>query len=237
MPRLSAGRVQSVATRLVVDRERERMRFRVASYWDLDGTFDAGSAHAERMFPAKLHSLDGARVARGSDFDESGNLKQGLTTRGDQAGTLVQHVDRARAEALVQALRRHHLRGPVGRGAALHPQALRAVPHHDAAAGGLAQARVRRLADDVGRAAALRERLHHLHEDRLDHAVGVGGQRGPLARSASSTAASTCRTHRARTPRRSRTPRRPTRRSARPATPSGPRRRPGSRATSSVSTS
>jgi DNA topoisomerase-1 len=104
MPRLSAGRVQSVATRLVVDRERERMRFKVASYWDLDGTFDAGSSHAERMFPAKLHSLDGARVARGSDFDESGNLKPGLTTRGDQAGTLVQHVDRARAEALVQAL-------------------------------------------------------------------------------------------------------------------------------------
>ncbi len=40
MSGLSAGRVQSVATRLVVDRERERMRFRVASYWDLEGTFD-----------------------------------------------------------------------------------------------------------------------------------------------------------------------------------------------------
>jgi DNA topoisomerase-1 len=104
MPRLSAGRVQSVATRLVVDRERERIRFKVASYWDLDGTFDAGSAHAERMFPAKLHSLDGARVARGSDFDESGRLKEGLTTERGQAGTLVQHVDRARAEALVEAL-------------------------------------------------------------------------------------------------------------------------------------
>ena len=42
MSGLSAGRVQSVATRLVVDRERERMRFRPASYWDLEGTFDAG---------------------------------------------------------------------------------------------------------------------------------------------------------------------------------------------------
>ena len=43
MSGLSAGRVQSVATRLVVDRERERMAFRVASYWDLEGTFDAGA--------------------------------------------------------------------------------------------------------------------------------------------------------------------------------------------------
>jgi DNA topoisomerase-1 len=54
MPRLSAGRVQSVATRLVVDRERERIAFRTASYWDLAGTFDAGSDHEPRMFPARI---------------------------------------------------------------------------------------------------------------------------------------------------------------------------------------
>ena len=54
MSGLSAGRVQSVATRLVVDRERERMAFRLATYWDLEGTFDAGSKHEQRMFPAKL---------------------------------------------------------------------------------------------------------------------------------------------------------------------------------------
>src|SRR3954471_18734367 len=75
MSGLSAGRVQSVATRLVVDRERERMRFRVASYWDLEGTFDAGADHADRMFPARLHSLDDVRVARGSDFLDDGSLK------------------------------------------------------------------------------------------------------------------------------------------------------------------
>ena len=63
MSGLSAGRVQSVATRLVVERERERMAFRVASYWDLEGTFDAGASKEPRMFPAKLHSIDGARVA------------------------------------------------------------------------------------------------------------------------------------------------------------------------------
>jgi DNA topoisomerase I len=97
MSGLSAGRVQSVATRLVVDRERERMRFRLASYWDLEGTFDAGSKHDQRMFPAKLHSVDGARVARGSDFGPDGLLKAAA------AGKTV-HLDRSRAEALVAAL-------------------------------------------------------------------------------------------------------------------------------------
>ncbi|WP_240916990.1 type I DNA topoisomerase [Nocardioides sp. HDW12B] len=99
MPRLSAGRVQSVATRLVVDRERERIAFRVASYWDLEGTFDAGSDHAERMFPAKLSSVDGARVARGSDFDPQANL---VST--GSPGKQVVHLDRTRAEALSAAV-------------------------------------------------------------------------------------------------------------------------------------
>src|SRR3712207_1265038 len=94
MSGLSAGRVQSVATRLVVDRERERIAFRSASYWDLDGTFDAGEAHAERMFPARLQAVGGARVARGSDFDNQGRL----TTEN------VVHLDRGRAQALVESL-------------------------------------------------------------------------------------------------------------------------------------
>ncbi len=95
MSGLSAGRVQSVATRLVVDRERDRMKFRIASYWDLEGTFDAGAQHDQRMFPARLHSIDGGRVARGSDFDTLGQLKSDK----------VVHLDRARAEALADALR------------------------------------------------------------------------------------------------------------------------------------
>jgi DNA topoisomerase I len=95
MSGLSAGRVQSVATRLVVDRERERMKFRVASYWDLDATFDAGSGHDPRMFPAKLHSIDDVRVARGSDFDNTGELKG----KGDRA-----HLSRADAETLAAGL-------------------------------------------------------------------------------------------------------------------------------------
>ncbi len=97
MSGLSAGRVQSVATRLVVDREKERMAFKVASYWDLEGTFDAGSKHEQRMFPAKLHSVDEKRVARGSDFGQDGVLKAGAADK-------VVHLDRPRAEALVAAL-------------------------------------------------------------------------------------------------------------------------------------
>ena len=66
MPKLSAGRVQSVATRLVVDRERERMRFVAAAYWDILGTFEPGT------FEARLSSLDGKRIAQGRDFGETG---------------------------------------------------------------------------------------------------------------------------------------------------------------------
>src|SRR6478736_6492361 len=98
MSGLSAGRVQSVATRLVVDRERERMAFRTASYWDLEGTFDAGEKHDERMFPAKLYSIDDKRVARGSDFTAQGQLKQSAESQG------VVHLDRSRAEALAAGL-------------------------------------------------------------------------------------------------------------------------------------
>jgi DNA topoisomerase-1 len=69
MPRLSAGRVQSVATRLVVERERERMAFRAAEWWDLVATFDP------ETFEARLVSLDGQRVATGRDFGPDGKLK------------------------------------------------------------------------------------------------------------------------------------------------------------------
>src|SRR5947209_4793866 len=69
MPRLSAGRVQSVATRLVVEREQERRRFVSASYWDLLGRFDPGA------FEARLVQVDGKRVAQGRDFGPDGQLK------------------------------------------------------------------------------------------------------------------------------------------------------------------
>ena len=69
MQGLSAGRVQSVATRLVVQRERERMAFVAASYWDLEGVFDPGT------FSARLAAVDGRRVAQGRDFARDGSLR------------------------------------------------------------------------------------------------------------------------------------------------------------------
>src|ERR1700729_3579595 len=69
-PRLSAGRVQSVATRMVVERERARMRFRSATWWGVDGTFT--NAAAATGFGAALVGLGGATIATGKDFNEDG---------------------------------------------------------------------------------------------------------------------------------------------------------------------
>ena len=167
MSGLSAGRVQSVATRLVVDRERERMKFRVASYWDLDATFDAGTGHDPRMFPAKLYSVDDVRVARGADFDNTGEL--------EGQGRARPPLPRRRRGA-GRRPQRHDVRRPLGRVQALPPLAVRPLPHHHAAAGGQPQARDERQRDDVGRAAALRERLHHLHAYGLHDALGRRGR-------------------------------------------------------------
>ncbi|WP_077060374.1 type I DNA topoisomerase [Streptomyces sp. MP131-18] len=93
MPRLSAGRVQSVATRLVVERERERIAFRSAEYWDLVGTF--ATVPAEGTFDARLTSVDGRRVAQGRDFGSDGQLKNPAQ---------VQHLTEENARALAAAL-------------------------------------------------------------------------------------------------------------------------------------
>ncbi|MEU5420344.1 type I DNA topoisomerase [Streptomyces sp. NPDC020667] len=98
MPRLSAGRVQSVATRLVVERERERIAFRSAEYWDLTGTFATGrggDASDPGSIAARLTAVDGRRVAQGRDFGSTGRLKD---------GSPVLHLDEANARALAAAL-------------------------------------------------------------------------------------------------------------------------------------
>ena len=74
LPGLSAGRVQSVATRLIVERERARMRFRSAGYWDLTARLRAGGEEPGE-FEAILVAVDGRRIAAGRDFDDSGHLK------------------------------------------------------------------------------------------------------------------------------------------------------------------
>ena len=88
----SAGRVQSVAVRLVVDREQERIAFRSAGYWDIDGIFDPAA------FAARLVAVDGKRVASGRDFDDRGQLKtQGLA-----------HLDELAVRSLVTGLTDAH---------------------------------------------------------------------------------------------------------------------------------
>jgi DNA topoisomerase I len=90
MPRLSAGRVQSVATRLVVERERERMAFVSAAYWDIEGVFDPG------RFTARLVALDGARIAVGRDFGPDGKLKgEARQLREDEARGLAERLEGA----------------------------------------------------------------------------------------------------------------------------------------------
>ncbi|MDH6680904.1 DNA topoisomerase-1 [Rhodococcus sp. LBL1] len=94
MPKLSAGRVQSVATRVIVKRERERMAFRSAEYWDISATLDAGADASPRAFGARLVSVDGSRVAAGRDFGPDGKLKS--------SGVMV--IDEAYARRLAEAL-------------------------------------------------------------------------------------------------------------------------------------
>jgi DNA topoisomerase-1 len=90
-PRLSAGRVQSVATRLVVERERERMAFRAASWWDAKVTLEQRGAR----FPASVVALDGQTLAQGRDFGSDGKLL---------AGRKVRVLDEAGAKRLAQGL-------------------------------------------------------------------------------------------------------------------------------------
>ncbi len=78
-PKLSAGRVQSVATRIIVQRERERMAFRSAGYWDVTAELDASVSDPQASpprFTAKLNTVDGRRVAAGRDFDSLGAVKR-----------------------------------------------------------------------------------------------------------------------------------------------------------------
>ena len=179
----SAGRVQSVAARLVVERERERMAFRAASYWDVQGTFAAERASADGVtpaaasdatevaFPATLALLDGRRLASGRDFvpttgqiaddadvallDEEGAAA--LAARFANADFTVDSVETRRADRAAPA----------------------SVHDVDAPAGSRPQAGLQRGAGDVGGAEALRGGSHHLHAHRRDEPLRRGDQRGP----------------------------------------------------------
>ncbi|MCX5119265.1 type I DNA topoisomerase [Micromonospora sp. NBC_00362] len=97
MPRLSAGRVQSVATRIVVERERQRMAFRTAEYWDILATLAvANVGEGPRAFNATLIALNGDRIATGKDFEP--------TTGRVKPGAGVVHLDESGARGLAARL-------------------------------------------------------------------------------------------------------------------------------------
>ncbi|WKD58586.1 DNA topoisomerase 1 [Corynebacterium caspium DSM 44850] len=99
MPRLSAGRVQSVATRVIVERERERMSFISADYWDIVANLKTGqpaSPENPSEFQARLSSINGKRVAQGRDFDDRGALKTSPAT--------VEIIGQEQAKKLAQEL-------------------------------------------------------------------------------------------------------------------------------------
>ncbi|MEU8152396.1 type I DNA topoisomerase [Micromonospora sp. NPDC048986] len=97
MPRLSAGRVQSVATRIVVERERQRMAFRTAEYWDILATLAVANAgDGPRNFNATLIALNGDRIATGKDFEP--------TTGKVKPGAGVVHLDESGARGLAARL-------------------------------------------------------------------------------------------------------------------------------------
>ena len=93
-PSLSAGRVQSVATRLVVAKERDRMAHVSAQYWSIDTAFTS----AGQAFGARVSSVDGHSIATGSDFSEKGEL----SAKAAKAGVL--HLDEATARSYARAL-------------------------------------------------------------------------------------------------------------------------------------
>ena len=208
MKGLSAGRVQSVATRLVVERERERIAFRAVEYWDIVASLDPGS------FEARLVALDERKVAQGRDFARSGELITPDAVVLDAAG----------AEALAAGLEGAASRS--GRSSARPYTRRPAAPFMTST---LQQEASRKLRFAAAHTMRVAQRLYdngfitYMRTDSTS--LSETAITAARARHASSTAPTPSRRNRASTTARSRTRRKPTRRSARPATGSGRRTR------------
>ena len=165
--RLSAGRVQSVATRLVVERERERMAFTSAEYWDLLGTFEPGA------FEARLVAVDGARVAQGRDFAR----RTAARARPSSCST---RTRRGRSRTGSRA----HVHGRLGRREAVPRKP--AAPFRTATLQQEASRKLRFSAQTTMRVAQrlYESGLHHLHAHGLDDAVRGRARRSTRARGA-----------------------------------------------------
>ena len=160
---LSAGRVQSVATRLVVQRERERIAFVSADYWDLAATFDPGS------FDARL--VVGRRTARrpGSRLRTRRDPPRGRARPARRGG-----CSRARGAPRGRGVQRQDVGGE-----AVPASPGRTFPDGNAPAGGEQKAPLLGPDDDAGRPATVRVRPHHVHANRLDDALRVGARSRP----------------------------------------------------------
>ncbi|WP_423494161.1 type I DNA topoisomerase [Microbacterium esteraromaticum] len=106
---LSAGRVQSAATRMIVERERERMAFVSAEYWDVE----ADAAATGKSFRTRLVRVDGGQLARGTDFDDTGKLKKAVVVLTEQQATaLAAAVDAAASATVSQVEAKPGTRSP-----------------------------------------------------------------------------------------------------------------------------
>lgn len=105
---LSAGRVQSAATRMIVERERERMAFVSADYWDVEASASSTSA-----FKVRLVRVDGGQLARGTDFDDTGKLKKAVVVLSERDALALAHaVDAAGAGTVTKVEAKPGTRSP-----------------------------------------------------------------------------------------------------------------------------
>ena len=162
-PKLSAGRVQSVAVRLIVERERQRMAFRSATYWDLVGHVRTGG----ETFDAQLVSVDGRKIPAGrTSIPATGQLKD--------AGSLLIMDEQQAADLGGEApARGRHRVARVGRQALYDGSPIRPLPPARCSRRPTANTASPRGGRWMWRK-PLRERAHHLHAHRLDEP----GQRG-----------------------------------------------------------
>ncbi len=169
-PKLSAGRVQSVAVRLIVERERQRMAFHSATYWDLLATF---ASVGGQKFEATLIAVNEKYIPAGKDFDAAtGKLKDKSLLLLDerQAGELAERL--RRAEFKVKSLE-------------VKPYTSRPYPPFTTST--LQQEANRKLGFTARRTmqaaqALVRERSHYLHANRLDEPGQRGHSGGPRSR-------------------------------------------------------
>ena len=175
---LSAGRVQSPSVRLIVERERERIAFVQAGYWDIELLTATSPA-----FTATLVALDDAKVATGKDFGSDGQVQERTSWCVDEA--------RARGLADESADVGVHRRSVEEKPVSQRPEG----PVHDvdAAAGGRPQAAAQRVAGHACGAGSVRAWLHHLHANRQRHAQRRGAVGRARRGEARRTATSSCR--------------------------------------------